>query len=1208
MASETQGARFGAGTGDPGPSFRAARKGIFRKEGEYWTVGYGGKAFRLKDSKGLGYLAHLLRHPAAEFHVLDLVGGIAGHREEDETTQSVQGLPRGEDDLEKAGIHITSLGDAGEMLDEQSKVAYRRRLSELREELEEAKELGNVERAEQAEEEIDALTRELSRAVGLGGRNRRAASASERARQSITKTIKAVIERITESDAALGDIFARCIKTGTFCSYQPDPDFQIAWEFAASAIEPSEQPSSSVEPAPGHAGRTQDSGVVLDVSPFSLAERTAFVGRETERSAIRAAIDRALSGQGSVIMLGGGPGVGKTRLAMEMAEYAWRVGFRCSVGHCYERDEPFPLLPFVEIIESYLAQAPSLDDFRRRMGESAAELAQIAPSLRRVFPDIPQPLELPPGQRRRYLFQSFSEALARASRTRSYLYILEDLHWADESTLALLIHLANRISQLPVVIIGTYRDGYSDNNPALVRTLEELIRSGVRPLKVGGLSKDAIAQMLTALSQRQAPESLVSLIFEESQGNPFFVEEVYRHLLEDGKVFDATGQFRTDIKIDESDVPENVRLIIGRRLGRLEENEKRVLAAAAVIGRSFSFQLLTGISLIDVDELFTVIEKAQQMGIIVSSSDGPEKPFTFAHELVRQTVLASISDLRRQQLHAGVADAIERLHPDAVSECAGEIADHLLKAGSFAERQPLVRWLTLAGKNALEAAAFEEARGSFQSALSHSSAVDGSERADLLAHLAIAEQGLEQWDAALAHLDEALEIYIKLGDLEMIGRTFTELAAAFMSAGRFQEAAETAHRGLDLSAAFMWAGRFQEANETARSGLAHMQAEVSAERARLLAAFGQARAATGVYEPAHEALQEALTIASKLSDPRLEARLLGARSIVNYHFLRLTEAAADGLFSEQSGESESRPWQRALQLRTLHQTLLNLGRVEEAARIADTLEPLAKKIGQSYSVALCFNTRAWVEFGKAPDLAKLEATFQQFSESSQKARFTFWEVLSEVQLSLVDFFRGNWASALVHARVSRNVKRGGSIEGLGAGTLFRQMAYGGDRDGAFAILNEHRALLPRSGQQNARGSWWMLALVIEGLVMLGEQPQAGELYPLARELIGTAAVVLWPIFRFTQTVAGVAAAAARQWEAAEEHFQIAMQQAESFPYRLEQADIRRFHAMMLMDRAAPGDRDKAQALLSEALESYTRIGMPLHIEMTRTLLGHGAGG
>jgi hypothetical protein len=186
------------------------------KEGEYWRLGYGGKAVRLKDTKGLGYLAHLLRHPATEFHALDLMGGIGGERE-DETSDSAHRLPRGEEDLDKAGIHIASLGDAGEMLDEQAKAAYRRRLSELREELEEAKELGNVEHAEQAEAKIGALTRKLSRAVGPGGRNRKAASASERARQTITKTIKAVVERIGRTDPALGEIFARCIKTGTFC-------------------------------------------------------------------------------------------------------------------------------------------------------------------------------------------------------------------------------------------------------------------------------------------------------------------------------------------------------------------------------------------------------------------------------------------------------------------------------------------------------------------------------------------------------------------------------------------------------------------------------------------------------------------------------------------------------------------------------------------------------------------------------------------------------------------------------------------------------------------------------------------------------------------------------------------------------------------------------------------------------------------------------
>jgi hypothetical protein len=661
---------------------------IFRKDGEYWTIGRAGNAFRLKDTKGFGYLAHLLRHPAAEFHVLDLVGGIAGQRGKNETDQSVCGLPGVTEDLENAGVRVTTLGDAPQMLDQQVKLAYRTRLSALREELEQAKELGHIERAERAEQEIDALSRELLRATGMGGRSHQTVL-SERARQNITKTIKAVVERIARSDATLGDILSRCIRTGVFFSYQPDPDCAIVWVFAApdadSTIEPVVQSTTSDDTALARAEGWPAAPAVLDVSPFSLPEPTAFVVRENECGAIRAVIDRALKGQGSLLMLGGGPGVGKTRLAMEMAEYASRVGFKCLVGRCYERDEPFPYLPFVEIIESNLAGAASLDDYRRQTGNNAAELAQLAPSLRRVFPDIPQSLELPPVQQRRYLLQSVAEVLGRAARERPQLYILEDLHWADESTLALLIHLANRVAQLPLVIIGTYRHGYSESNPELVRTLEELIRLGIRPLKLNGLSKDAVAEMLNGLSQRQAPESLVSLIFEESQGNPFFVEEVYRHLIEDGRVFDAAGQFRTDIEIDEIDVPENVRLIIGRRLERLDDKEKRVLAAAAVIGRSFSFQLLTAISPIDVDELFTVIEKMQQMGIIVPSCEGSERPFTFSHELLRQTLLASISTPRRQRLHASVADAIERLYPGAVKERAGEIAGHLLKAGSFAD-------------------------------------------------------------------------------------------------------------------------------------------------------------------------------------------------------------------------------------------------------------------------------------------------------------------------------------------------------------------------------------------------------------------------------------------------------------------------------------------------------------------------------------------
>ena len=1174
-------------SGTPSPALSADRatgsrssaNGIFRKEGEYWTVGHDGKSFRLKDRKGLGYVAHLIRHPATEFHVLDLAGGIASQRDEEEAAPSAVGLPQADVELAKAGIHVGSLGDAGEMLDDQAKVAYRRRLSELQGELEEAKAAGNVKRAERAEDEIDALTAELSRAVGLGGRNRRAASASERARQSVTKTIKAVLQRIAESDALLGDSLSRCIKTGTFCSYEPDPDFPIAWEFGESTIEPDQPPDSSGNPAPAHTDHPRTSPVVLEVSPFSLAERTEFVGRDNERTTIRGAIDRALSGHGSLVMLEGGSGVGKSRLAMEMGEYASRAGFRCVVGHCYERDEPFPYLPFVEIFESSLAQAASLEEFRRRIGDRAPELAEIVPSLRRVFPDIPPPLELPPAQKRRYLFQSFSEGLAHSARSRPTVHIVEDLHWADESTLALLMHLANRIGQLPAVIIGTYRDGHSEPNSALIRTLEELIRMGNRPLKLVGLSKDAVAEMLHSLSHRQAPEPLVNLVFEESQGNPFFVEEVYRHLLEEGKVFDADGNFRTEIEIDEIDVPENVRLIIGRRLERFDDREMQVLAAAAMIGRKFSFRLLTQVSQVDVDELFTAIEKAQQMGIIVASAEGPENPFAFAHELVRQTLIAGISDPRKQQLHAAVAEGIELVYTGAVNERAREVADHLIKAGSFADERKLLRWLTLAGKSALRAASFEEARRNFQYALSHKGAVEARERAELLASLARTERGLDLWDAAIAHLREVLEIYIELDDREMSGRSFTELAAASI-----------------------WVGRFQEAAETARRGLTYLQGEVSADRARLLATLAQALAAAGVYQAADDALREALNIASQRSDSRLEARLLNLRSIIDIQFLRLREAVQGGLPGKQPGGSDLPPWEFVLELLILHQELLYLGRPQEALRIADELEPLANKIGQSLSLAFCLSTRAWIDFGKAPDLAKLEAEFQRVRRSEREASFAHLEVFFEVQLSLVDFFRGDWISAPSHIQASRRGEPRSSMDGLGAGTIFRQAAYAGDRDGALAILDEARSLLPRSGEPNTAGSWLMLALAIEGLVMLGERSQAGELYPLVRELLGIGPVVLWPIFRLTHTIAGIAASAGRQWKAAEDHFQIAMQQAEAFPQRLEQTEIRRFHAMMLIDRAAKGDREKAQALLSEALESYAQIGMPRHVEMTQALL------
>jgi hypothetical protein len=225
------------------------------------------------------------------------------------------------------------------------------------------------------------------------------------------------------------------------------------------------------------------------------------------------------------------------------------------------------------------------------------------------------------------------------------------------------------------------------------------------------------------------------------------------------------------------------------------------------------------------------------------------------------------------------------------------------------------------------------------------------------------------------------------------------------------------------------------------------------------------------------------------------ARLLGARSVVNHRFLRLREAADDG---DQAAGSEAPPWERAIELHCLYQTLLLFGRFDNAAKVRDGLEPLAMKIGQPFAIARCLITRAWLEFGKAADLAKLETAVQQALKSNPRVSFVDWDSFSELQLSLVDFFRGNWASALLPAQASSNSQRQTLFQGFGVGAPFRQMAYAGDRDGALAILDQKRTWLPRIGQRNTVGSWCMLVLVIEGLVMFGQQSQAGQFYSVVR--------------------------------------------------------------------------------------------------------------
>ena len=682
------------------PSEPTLETGTFAVRGDYWTLGCGGTTFPLKDIKGLSYIQRLLQHPGEEFHSLDLLSGpgLVNLAESDHGPSArVEGTDR-----------IGGLGDSGEMLDAQAKLEYKRELVELNDELADQRERGNHQRAEQIESEIDFLNREIRRAVGIGGRDRRSGSASERARLNVKRAITAALQKISEQQAAMGELLDRSIKTGSFCSYVPDSRNQVTWQFSAGIPESSGEVVSAVPSfSPGETSFLR-----------AFSEGTTFVGREAEQATLARCLEQALKGEGSTVLIGGTAGVGKTRIAAEIGTKAARRGIRAFVGNCYDREEPVPFNPFVEILEEWLAQTRDMTAFREALGNDAPEVARLLPQLRRMFPDIPPPLELPPEQSRRILFGAVADLLVRVARNAPVLLLLDDLHWADEGTLLLVSHLAKLASKIPVLIVCTYRDFGLEPGSQFARTLDEMIRvPRVRRIALGGLPRKSVAEMLLALSGREPPESIVNLFFADTDGNPFFVEELYRHLMERGDLVGSSGEFRGDLKLADVDAPQSVRLVIGRRLARLGEESRKILGTAAVIGRFFTFQLLEASTGVDADSLLDCVEEAERAGLISSTVQYPEARFDFSHELIRQTVVGQVSVARRQRLHLDVAKALEAQNANALEEVANDLAHHLLQAGTTADAAKTIRFLSMAARRTRLQGAFNEAGELYRDAL-----------------------------------------------------------------------------------------------------------------------------------------------------------------------------------------------------------------------------------------------------------------------------------------------------------------------------------------------------------------------------------------------------------------------------------------------------------------------------------------------------------
>jgi len=915
-------------------------------------------------------------------------------------------------------------------------------------------------------------------------------------------------------------------------------------------------------------------------APGAFAARTPYVGRVAERTELVLLLDRARQSQGALLLIGGEPGVGKTRITEETGGDAAGKGFRVLVGRCYEIEGAPPYGPFVEILEQALATAPSPESFRALLGDDAPEAAKLLPRLRRLFPDIPPPLELPPEQERHYLFNSLRDIFARAAAIRPLFLVLDDLHWADEGTLLLVEHLAERLPRLPMLVVGTYRDTEVTAGHRLARPMEDLLRRRLaQRMSLKRLSEAGVAALLRALSGQEPPPSLVAAVQAETQGNPFFTEEVFKYLAEEGRLYDEHGRFRPSVDIGDLDVPESLRLVLGRRLERLGESGRRALAAAAVVGRAFTYELLEALGELPADALLNALDEAERARLVAPLSDAPDEDrLLFSHELIRQTLLTSLSQPRRRRLHLLVADTLERLHAGDLDEQASEIAHHLTQAGPAADRRRLLQYLTIAGRQALRTSGYEDALRHFEKALSMIDVAEPEQRPSLFANRALARRSLGRLEDALSDWKRAIPLYLDLGQSE-----------------------EASHACLEGSRDLWWLNRDRESLEMAERGLAALGERETPKRAEMLAWTGVAGAWVSPFDPGEALIAEALALAERLDDKRLVGYGLVTRALHRFAFSLRREVLEAGQEGTRLLRVEGDLWEVTTLLSFMQVAAIELGQMRLAAEIDEDLSPLATRLGHTFALHVMHDAAvASRQLMSDPDLGSFEAAGHRHLETAGAIGFRH---LSGAMLTHAAFLRGDWKDALSLAEEAvRHSPEHHHTSGPDWGAYLRVLAYSGRAPDVMAVLDEQQEDFPQPGRRNGYGQWFVMTAAVEALSVIGQRDRAAALYPLVREYMATTGVMLhWFTPLLIERIAAIAAAAGGQWDVAEGHFSTALAQAEELPFAIEGAETRRWYARMLLDRDAPGDRDRARLLIEEAIPVYGRVGMPRHAELARAL-------
>jgi DNA-binding CsgD family transcriptional regulator/tetratricopeptide (TPR) repeat protein len=553
------------------------------------------------------------------------------------------------------------------------------------------------------------------------------------------------------------------------------------------------------------------------------------VAREAELSHVLSAHSAVATGSGRLVLLTGEPGIGKTRLATEVLARAHALGNLVLVGRCFEQYTTVPFFPFTELLGAALNVAPA--ELKTEATVRWPELVYLTPD---SIPASPQKLEGPEAQLR--LFRATLSFLQALADVKPLVLLLEDVHWADATSLALLLFLGRHLDAARMLILGTYRDVEVGRQHPLEATVRELLRERVaEEMHLRRLAAEGTAALICAqLGVASVSDELVTLVHGRAQGNPFFTEELLTAFVEKGAL--ATGEDRVGLAgIEELEVPRSIRSVIGERIGRLPRQSQELLRLASLLGPDFDLEMLLAVSGQTEADVLDGLDTALEAGIIGLLRRDCEQ-FAFAHVLIQQTLYEELPVHRRRRMHLRVGQALEHVHA-ARSTLSADLARHFLLGG---EAERAIRYAIEAGDHAASRYAHPEASRQYQVALELLDDLDdpataaevqyklggelfdmarssealaayeaslgsfrrlNNQRGQALAHWGIARlhEGLYDMASAEPHVNEALRLWpAERQDTEFV-RLLSDATRIKAFVGRIAESSDLAERNLALA-------------------------------------------------------------------------------------------------------------------------------------------------------------------------------------------------------------------------------------------------------------------------------------------------------------------------------------------------------------------------------------------------------------------------